>query len=354
MADDDKQLRDSIERVLKASKNPDAARKALAFLFPKAEQILKTYVPAGTFDISERRKSRRLSVRDFAPSYFQLEPSPTTWGRGEIESLLNDPVPSHAFDTVEQKLEFVPASSRPALRRLFLEELERAFSGARPFTLEWLRAILDYSKSYILARDETARFLFTVDNAHRLWRILAKGFESVNLEARSSLIKQVIPTAPDITALCEFFRAVAGDKHPEGSKDGRIESAGFGDDTEAIRKALVDRIRQLATSGELWFQAEPAKLLWFWWGCDLAQEVRDFTNRAMNNPLQLPSLLLASITQVHSSEGNYEVVSHQYSFIMDLAKAKVMAEQLLNSNGPDDEMVIARRFLTAFANQSRH
>jgi hypothetical protein len=41
------------------------------------------------------------------------------------------------------------------LRRLFLEALDGAFGVLRPFNLNWLLALLDLGKRYIIAGDET-------------------------------------------------------------------------------------------------------------------------------------------------------------------------------------------------------
>src|SRR5262249_41281905 len=62
----------------------------LAFLFPKIQAILETYASTGISTSRERRRtSPRLSERSFALGYFRLAPQPASWGRSEIESILD-------------------------------------------------------------------------------------------------------------------------------------------------------------------------------------------------------------------------------------------------------------------------
>ena len=61
-----------IEDVLKDVKEAHAARRAVAILFPKAEQLLQMPVYSGSRDTNVLRRARRISVADFAPAYLAL------------------------------------------------------------------------------------------------------------------------------------------------------------------------------------------------------------------------------------------------------------------------------------------
>ena len=129
MSEGDRRTREAQIRsnVLKDAKVPIAARHSLAFLFPKVEEALKTFIRAGSTDIPNRMRQRRISVEDFAPAYFRLDPQRATWGRAEIEKILTENKPSLALDYVEERLRAALEGDRPRLRRLLLEQLEGFF-----------------------------------------------------------------------------------------------------------------------------------------------------------------------------------------------------------------------------------
>jgi len=106
---DDDQLKDLESELLKA-KGGIGARRALAVLFPKAEEALKVAVVSGAHDLATRRLKRRLSVPDFAPAYFRLDPERASWAKSELDKILNH----HDPDTVRfgwSRIEFKPPST---------------------------------------------------------------------------------------------------------------------------------------------------------------------------------------------------------------------------------------------------
>jgi predicted KAP-like P-loop ATPase len=86
---DDQGAAGIMEDVLKGSRETIPARTALALLFSRAEQLLKISVYSGPRDNDVLRKARRISVADFAPAYFGLDPQKATWGRSELDRILN-------------------------------------------------------------------------------------------------------------------------------------------------------------------------------------------------------------------------------------------------------------------------
>jgi hypothetical protein len=343
-----------VEDVLKDVAEETAARRALALLFPKAEEALKTAIYAGSHNKSVRRKKRRISEADFAQAYFGLDPQRATWGRSEIDRILNHDDPDAAFRTVEERIGSAPEADRPRLRRLFLEELRITFEVSRGITKDWLCALLNASPACIAAGDATVRFLHVEDNSDRLRMIVIRALEKHGTEDRAALIASVIPKISDLSVICAVFRSVASDRRPEGAVTGRISAASFGEKTDVLREQLLTHVRDVASTEDIWRQAIPRDILLFWWGSTLDDEVWKFTSAAMRNANGLLGLLEIPIHPVYSTEGNYETVSPTWSKILDLDALAACAREMLIDDLSDQDRGTAQRFLAAMQNRDRH
>ena len=135
---------------------------------------------------------------------------------------------------------------------------------------------------------------------------------------------------------------------------GRITAASFGDQTDMILEQLLARVRDMASSGELWRQATPRDIILFWWGSTLGDEVRRFTSEATRTVDGLRSLLNVPVHPVYSSSGSYETVAPTWSEILDLEALTVGARKVLFEDRSDEHRRVAQRFLTAMENRERH
>ena len=217
-----------------------------------------------------------------------------------------------------------------------------------PFTVQWLKALLEVSPYFINAGDEEAK-LFTIDNTQRLRGILVRALEDKEPSDRFELFTLVLPEIIDLSLACDFFRSQIGDKHPEGATRER-DSLYFGPATHALADQLLDRVKGLAASGGIWSQADPAQLLWFWWGRDKEKEVQSFLNSALLTKEGLQALLEITISLVRSNAGNYERVNRRsWSNVVDLDALVTQARELINSDVSDSDRDRARRFLAAMA-----
>lgn len=358
MSEDDRGARQAhiqktVDDVLKDAKLPTAARHGLAFLFPKAEETLKTYIRAGATDAPHRLRQRRISVEDFAPAYFRMDPQRATWGRSEIETILGHDEPSVALGYVEERLQAALKVDRPRLRRLLLQQLE-AFFSEQPITEEWLRALVDVSPGYIAVGDATAKHFFVDDNADRLRRIVYQGLKPLDAKARASLVKMVISAAVDISLLCGIVRLIAGDIRPKTVERGEKLEVTFGDETEPVRHALLARVREFAASDRIWQQVQPGSVLWFWWGAVLDDEVRKFTHSALESESGIRALLDVPVQLVRSTAGDYEHVGYGWSEIIQTERlAEIAASWLSDPSKLDNDRRLAQRYVTAFKRQER-
>jgi hypothetical protein len=348
-----KEIGTKIDVVTKDTTNENAGRRGLALLFPKAEELLKTAVYAGPRDNNLRRSARRLSVPDFAPAYFGLDPQKATWGRSELDHILNQDDPDAAFRAAEERVGSAAEEDRPRLRRLFLDELRTTFEVSRAITKDWLRALLNASPIYIAANDETVRFLYREDNEHRLRLIVIGALEKLDFEFRTRIITSVIPAIDDFSVICTVFRSVAPDKRPGGAVSERVTAASLGDQSDLIREQLLARVRSLASTEDIWRQAQPGDILLFWWGSTVDDEVRTFTSTATRAGNGMLSLLKIPIHPVYSSDGNYETVAPIWSEILNLAALSECAREILVGDLSDEDKQIARRYLAAIENMGR-
>jgi hypothetical protein len=346
MNGDDKKFAEAVETMLGHAKSREAARNALAQLFPKVASALRSYIPRDSEDRNERKRRHRISEKDSAAAYFRLDPQPASWGRSEIDLVLRSEDPSEALSKIEARVSAAPEADRPRLRRLFLEALDGAFGVTRPFSLMWFQALLNIGPSYVAARDEATQFLYTFDNADRIRWIIIHALETMLPENRAALVEGVIPHARDISILCDVVRTIAGDRHVGGARD-RREVAGFGDLTDSIRNELLSRVRLLAQTNQIWLQSQPDRILWFWWGSDFEVEVHNFTKKAMETEDGLRGLLDVPVSMVYSTEGNYEHIGvSSWSKIVDLDELAKRATALTSSLNDSDKR-LALRFLDA-------
>lgn len=346
----DEKLKKLVDGFLRAEAVTDAGRNALALLFPKIRSLV---AGEASFFLEESRQEKirqnRLSAEQSSRHYFDLSPKGVALGKSELDSLLNNPNPEESFQTVIEKAERLRGNERSRLRRLFLEALDGAFGPDRPFTERWFEALANASPYFIRSEDEEVRLLFHIDNSQRLRWVVISGIKTVPPDARRALFIHVIEGARDLSLLCSVFRGLAGDVRGDGAKGDRATDW-FGNDVREIRTALVERVCALMQTREIFRQADLSAIMWFMWGADLGNEIREYNNAAINNLNELPSLLDMPVKLRRSSEGNYEYINKKsWSEIIDLDLLKKSAEDLLK--GPRDAEIrrLAQRFMAALA-----
>jgi hypothetical protein len=226
-----------------------------------------------------------------------------------------------------------------------LELLDSRFGAAEPFNQEWLDAIISASPQLLLERDEETRSLFSVDNEDRIRWIIAHGLKTLLPAARATILKSAIQKASDLTVLTDVVRSLVGDLRSAGSK-GKGEDD-LGNEGGAIRTLLLQRVKEAASTGAIWNNARPSRLLWFWWGASADNEVKSFTADAMNSDVGLRTLLDATVNRVKSTAGDYDSVQRGWEEIVDLEALKQHAEKLTSSSNNEGNIKLAQRFLDA-------
>lgn len=329
--------------ALEKAKNKDAARAAIAMLFPQSKEFLGAeHIDTG--ETSGETQSRKIRTADHSRLYFRLTPSADVWSKAEIRELMQAD-PKTAFDAFVSRLDASPVGEKPKIRRLFLELLEEALKNAED-RQRWLIAITDNATALLGKESWKSAALFGNSNEDLIRIMLSQFLNSLPVDARVEVLEQAINEAQDISLLCEIMRSVTGDNEPSGTE---YRPEGLGKETSRLRKALLARVQQLAADGSLHLQAQPRDVLWYWWGTGNGEEVRTYTSQLMTSDAGVSFLLDLPISTVFSSAGNYQKVDRKsWSKIVDLSELEKLASTL-SSSGDGDEKGKADRFLQAMS-----
>lgn len=332
----------------KRAKHPEASKYAMSTLFPKVAKALSVWIDNKEENYIAIAK-HRAAVKATARNYFTLQPARGVWGKDQITAILKSKNPLEALANAIELIERASEFERLGLRRMLLEILPTAFGTEGVSVQSWLLAINKESKYFISQKDETAGLFYSNDNLDRLRWILNSGLRLLSPEDRDQLLGQAILASPDISLLCDWFRVWFGDLHPEGAKNKDPENMKLADSGK-IRQLLLTKTYEIAHSSQIWFQASPAEIIWFWWGCDREHDVREYFDRAMNEEALALRLMELSISIVRSTSGNYEQVNlKSWSKIFDPARAIKIAESILSRDAGETEIRLAQRFLNAVA-----
>jgi hypothetical protein len=344
-------MSDSERKILEAAltaelakaRNSEGARNVLALLFPKAETVLRTFISPDS-EPASRKIDRRISQRDFAENYFSLGVDTDAWNQSEFDIILKGS-PADAFDQLHRKIAQASSTKHPDIRRIFLELLDSRFSSLQQLDQEWLDAIVAASPDLIIQRDDDGKF-FAFDNEDRLRWIIIHGLKNLPALTQMSLLRSSFLNASDLSLLTDLSRTLIGDQEPKGTNR-RPDWVDFGEQGSELRSILLGRVMMVARSGEIWNQARPRNLLWFWWGAGSEQDVKEFTTVAMNSPLGLRKLLEVPIGEVKSTAGNYEQVAKHWEKVVDLDGLRLRAEKIISESKDENDTRLATRFLQA-------
>ncbi|MDX0072477.1 hypothetical protein [Sinorhizobium meliloti] len=328
--------------LLKVAKSEDAARAAIAMLFPRARKLLD----AELLDTGERdgaTSGRRIRNADFARLYFLLTPKTVVWSKSQAQELMEGD-PQVAFSVFESRINAVPADEKPKLRRLILELLDDKLRNSPDTRHPWLIAFLNNASALISDEDWQTTGLFESSNEDLIRMMLRKVLMASSQTERVELLKGAIDQAADISLLSELMRSISGEV-----EFGRTSSKpdALGGATQEVRDMLLARIQRLVADGGLLTQIRPANILWYWWACGYGEQVRAYTEHLMATDEGIRLLLKIPVSYVRSTEGNYERVNQAvWEMIVDLRHLEERARIWAETKGEDDAR-IARRFLDA-------
>ena len=254
----------------------------------------------------------------------------------EIEALFSNAPPGEAFASIEARLRACPEAETNIQRSLVLDCVE-AFVRNRPRESDWVAAIFAASPAYLRKGQGPAAPAAPMED--RLRALIGAAFGPGAPVERSVQIFALLPDLADISLVCALLHKGSGDLAPEDL---------FGAELITLKTCLCACVERLAAKGEIWLQAAPSAILWFWW---VAQEDRvyAFVKSSMMDPRGVTALL-DMIVETSETDGTLVIAVRRWSKLVDFQSLEKHALQLALNGSSRDDRTRARRFLDAFGN----
>jgi hypothetical protein len=253
--------------------------------------------------------------------------------------LLDQATPAEAMAAIAARFDTLGGADKIRLREAVIASLEHFFSNGARAKRDWFEFLLETPgprgpEAGVDPPPADGRGI-----EQRLCDLLLAAIDDMPLEERGERAAAAA-RAQDISLLCALVMA------SEHNRD-----AGYlGAASPRVRKALLDRIGDLAATSAFWAQRFPAALLWFWFAHGEEQRVYLFTSRAMDDPSGLAALLTLPLERSGSGAEQQDVVAaRRWSRIIDFRALEARAVKLAMSAPARDDRRRARRFLDAFA-----
>ncbi|MHB8886757.1 MAG: hypothetical protein ACYC5H_17070 [Methylovirgula sp.] len=261
---------------------------------------------------------------------------PATLIREEIEVLFVHAPPSEAFASIETRLSACPEADASSQRSLVLDCVE-TFVEDRPHEADLVAAIFAASSAYL--REGQGPRAHGTPMEDRLRALIGTALKLDAPVERSAQIAALLSDLADISLLCALLHKGSGDLAPEEL---------FGAALSDLKTRLCARVERLAAKGDIWLQAAPSAILWFWWA---AQEDRvyAFVKSSMTEQRGLTALL-DMVVEPSETDGAPVIAVRRWSKIVDFQSLEKQALQLALTGTSRDDRRRARRFLDAFGN----
>lgn len=335
-----KKLREFIEKA--GYQKDTSAVRGLALLFPTVAEAFQTFGSSGDDRLS--RIQKRIHLAECAPSYFDIAPPRGSWEKSFLEETLSSENPDEAIANILAKA-VASGEFQSALRAQFLEVLVSEFGDGHPIPLPWLNALVKHSRTITEFKDAKDTFWNRRDNYQRMANAVFRGLDATEETARPDLILHAMEEAQDFSLLAHVLRSAIGNPKSDQSSRQRLSFAGSED---AVRDAMIDKIKELAKADAIWQQAKPADLIWFWHQGSPGKDAYEYLNRQAHRPemfVHLVDLLVSTVSS--STEGDYEQVAQSQNEVIDLNLLKSKAEEYAsNPENPSHDQ--ANRFLKAY------
>lgn len=314
--------------------------RALAMLFPPVARAFDTFFGASG-DKAQARRQKRLHVSEFGRVYFQLEAPEDVWERDFFEEALlaTDPEP-YVRRVVGGDGKAANVASK--LRIQFLEDVVGAFGDGKAMSRAWFNALIKHSPRLTQLKDETDDFLGRRNNYRRLVNAMFRGLDGTPVEARGSLLMDLLREQADISIVCDLIRTAIGDLGQTAPRE-RMDLGGV---EPALRELGSKRARELAKTGAIWSQADPGDIIWFWRGCGAEAEVAEFLADQAAKPETFSNVVDQLVSKVYSTEGDYEQVPEWMGNLMSIDVVTAAAKKYANAPG-DQNYAQAVRYLNA-------
>jgi hypothetical protein len=260
----------------------------------------------------------------------------------QIESLIAQATPKGAFASFEAWIDGFPDAERPRLRNEILEGLKSRIPTEPSLTQEWLNALFAASGAYLRAGQGASVYPDGTSLAECLCALVRAAFAMLSEAERVALFRALLPDLSDLSLACLLLA---------NSADDHMAEALFGSAVAELRGLLQPRVEKLGASGELWQQAAPAAVLWFWWRFAQEDRVYAFVKASMNDARSLAVMFDMLVEPAPpGTTGGDLIAVRRWSKIIDFQSLEKAAVQLALTGASRDDRRRARRFLDAFGN----
>lgn len=251
----------------------------------------------------------------------------------EIESLFTQQAPAQAFAAIEAKCAEVANSESLPLCRAVTDHLGARFARGVP-DHEMMTALFAASPAYLRA-EQGARPNDVVPLKDLLCDLVRRVLATLSPSDRAALYEALFPKLGDLSLACLVANA-------DATVDGDAAIAA------ELSSRLEPKVETLAARGDLWRQAVPAAVLWFWWRVAQDDRLYAFVRSSMRDKTSL--LVLLDMVVEPGTDGTDLIAVRRWSKIVDFSGLEKEALQLALNGTVREDRRRARRFLDAFGN----
>lgn len=325
--------RNSLEQALEADgiEVTEERKYALSQLFPAASQ--EFHRPGN--NSSNDRLSKRLRVREYAETYFELSEPATGSGKAELNRLFAGEDPKIVMTPILERSKVSDYGS--SIRAELLDTIWEHFSR-NPITRAWVGALTDLGPELIVFRDRDTGDIFAPDNLRRLTGAIVSGLSQLNIEEKVNLMKFMLARSEDLSLVASVLRRIGSTR--EGNQDGEYM------DLESVREELVNKLEVAIANDRVLSSAYPAHVVF------LASEIlgphiiREHLNRALRLNRYFPAIAETLLNEGNSSDrGQFYSLMSNMSDFADSDLFIQVARDLLDDTG--DEGIWAKRAINA-------
>jgi len=331
------------------AQNHEAAKKALAYLFPRLAKGWKAHAWDGTVYL-RKREQRRLCTTEYYRNYFLFGRDPDRVSRAEIEEMLTaENLAPRLLALIERYSDKTSRRGTSRVGALLDQILETVF--VKPLLSNAVvRAFLDVSDALIERRDVSWEIFFR-DNLRRLESILTFGLEPLDAVERVERVRLISSHPQAITLAAQVINHLAGQHGLYGGSQAHETEQYVGRDVaeEAVSN-VVARIRNLARRQTLLSTPLPVRLIWIWKQWSTADEVKSWLGEQLRSDamvLRLAQVLPETVFQ-SGADGQKEIrgfKARTFEEILNVDEFKHKLEQVAEKAGHGSE---AERIRSSF------
>ncbi|MGM4907630.1 KAP family P-loop NTPase fold protein [Tardiphaga sp. 866_E4_N2_1] len=332
------------------AKNPQAAKKALAYLFPALAKGWNEHI--GDIPYLKKREHRRICTKQYYRNYFLFGRDPSRQSKADIEALLSAVDVSERLPIFLRELAQRKVGKRNPPVANFLEQVFETVHVKPLLSEETLRTFLDVSDELIQREDRVWEF-FVEDNLQRLESIAVHGLTPLSAAERLKRLSILQAHPRGITLASNAVIRLAGQHGLYGGE------ATYGDDCymgreEAINAAemIATKISSIAENGQLLQLIRPVRLIFIWRSIAGVKPVREWLMKEIavdDSVLRLAQVLAStSYRTVGTTRSEVRIFNAKtFSELIDVTHFKERLSSAAQNAGSDESRRIQSEFLKA-------